>query len=260
MWTLVDNRPDGRIPARCASASVAQVLVAAAFVPGAPVFVPELSGPALSEVGPVRASAFGVCGQLAEMCSRWVLVGAGDPRRETSPRGTLAGFGVDVAVELRPGSDQPTDVGMPTTVLIGGWLRTETAPHVALTVEVVDPAAPPSPCLRQGLDLRSRLASTPEPVGLLVVADGATTITEKSPGGHKRGAVEFQNMIDGALAKADHNTIARLDESRCTEFGVEGRAAWQLASGAFAGLSMTSEVRYAGAPFGVGYTVAWWST
>lgn len=256
----MDNRPVGRILGSLASASVAQVLVAAAFVPGAPVLVPELSGPALSEVAPVRAAAFDVCGQLAEMCSRWVLVGAGDPRREMSARGTLAGFGVDVAVELVPGSDEPTDAGMPTTVLIGGWLRTRTAPHVALTVEVVDPAAPAQSCLRQGSDLRSRLASAPEPVGLLVVADGATTITEKSPGGLKRGAVEFQDMIDDALAAADHNTISGLDESRCAEFGVEGRAAWQVASGAFAGPSLASEVRYAGAPFGVGYTVAWWNT
>ena len=254
----MDNRPVGRILGSSVSASVAHVLVAAAFVPGAPVLVPELSGPALSEVAPVRAAAFDVCGRLAEMCSRWVLVGAGDPRRETSSRGTLAGFGVDVAVEFVP-SEEPADAGMPTTVLIGGWLRAETTPHVALTVEIVDPTAPASSCLRQGSELRSRLSSASEPVGLLVVADGATTLTEKSPGGHKRGAIEFQRVIDGALAEADHNTISRLDESLCTEFGVEGRAAWQLASGAFAGEALTSEIRYAGAPFGVGYTVAWWS-
>jgi hypothetical protein len=235
------------------------VLVAAAFVPGAPVLVPELSGPELSEVVPVRVAALRVCRDLAEICRRWVIVGGGDSRRPVSPRGTFAGFGADLVVDLDSGSKESADPAMPTAFLLGGWLHAQTAPEVTLTVEVTDRDAPASHCHRQGLDLRAKLATVPEPVGLLVVADGATTLTEKAPGGLEPEAVGYQQHIDAALETADYAAIARLDEFSCARFGVDGRAAWQLAAGAFDDSPVTSGLRYAGAPFGVGYTVAWWT-
>jgi hypothetical protein len=240
---------------------VANVLVAAAFVPSAPVLVPELSGPTVPEVLPVRAAAVQACRDLAEMCSRWVLVGIGDLSRPVSPRGSFVGFGVDVQVDLTPGADGPADPEMPTAVLLGAWLRGQTDPSATLTVELADARAPSIACIRQGRNLGSRLATIDEPVGLLVVADGATTLTAKAPGGLAPGAVECQAQIDSALGAADLAVISGLDETRCADLGVGGRAAWQVVAGTVGALEKSRvhpESRYAGAPFGVGYTVAWW--
>jgi hypothetical protein len=238
---------------------VANVLVAAAFVPSAPVLVPELSGPTVPEVLPVRAAAVRACRDLAEMCSRWVLVGIGDPGRPVSPRGSFVGFGVDVQVDLTPGAEGPADAEMPTAVLLGAWLRGQSDPSVTLTVELADTRAPRSACLRQGRDLGSRLAVVDEPVGLLVVADGVTALTAKAPGGLAPGAVECQEQIDIALGTADLAILSGLDETRCADLGVGGRAAWQVVAGAVGESRIHPESRYAGAPFGVGYTVAWWA-
>jgi hypothetical protein len=237
---------------------VANVFVAAAFVPSAPVLVPELSGPTVPEVLPVRAAAVQACRDLAEMCSRWVLVGVGDPGRPVQPRGSFVGFGVDVEVDLTPGAEGPADADMPTAVLLGAWLRGQADPAATLAVELTDTLAPTNACLRQGRDLGSRLAAIDEPVGLLVVADGATTLTAKAPGGLAPGAVECQAQIDDALGTADLAVLSGLDETRCADLGVGGRAAWQVVAGAVGESRVRPELRYAGAPFGVGYTVAWW--
>jgi hypothetical protein len=234
------------------------VLVAAAFVPSAPVLVPELSGPGLPEVLPVRSAAVRVCRDLAETCSRWVLVGVGDPLRPVSSRGTFVGFGVDVEIGLTPDVDGPADTEMPTAVLLGGWLRGQTHPGATVTAELVDPRATAVACIRQGRELGSRLASTADPVGLLVVADGATTLAAKAPGGLEAGAVDYQDQIDTALGAADLAVLSGLDESRCAHLGVGGRAAWQVVVGVVGEAAVRPELRYAGAPFGVGYTVAWW--
>lgn len=234
------------------------MLIAAAFVPSAPALVPELSGPQVPELLPVRTATLQVCADLATRCREWVLVGAGDPARPVAARGTFAGFGVDVQVELVPQAPGQADPEMDLSLLIGGWLRAQVDPEVRLTTELVFGSSGPSACAQQGHELARYLATRSYPVGLLVVADGASTLGPKAPGGFAEGSEAFQSAIDEALGSGDRAALAALDQPECELFGVSGRGPWQVAAAATQGCEVTAELRHAGAPFGVGYSVALW--
>ncbi|OPX15641.1 hypothetical protein B1964_08860, partial [Gordonia sp. i37] len=113
------------------------------------------------------------------------------------------------------------------------------------------------------------LSAVSEPVGLLVVGDGATALSPKAPGGGERAsAVRLQKRIDTALECGDLETLADLDAQECDAEGVGGRVAWQVAAAvARASRAHTDvdparldpECLYAAAPFGVGYVVARWT-
>lgn len=60
------------------------------------------------------------------------------------------------------------------------------------------------------LDLRGRVDAAPGPVGLLVVGDGATTLTDKAPGAFDDRAEAVQHAIDDALGRADVDALASL--------------------------------------------------
>lgn len=266
MWTLIDNgvvRIAQRGTPRRESATVAQVLVAAAFVPSAPVLVPELSGPGVAEILPIRDAAHAVCDQLAAQASRWVVVGIGDPAVPVAARGTFVGFGAGLEVEIDPQTPGDPDPSMPTSVLLAGWLVGAIDPRPQLTVTLVDAQTSAADSAELGRVLGAALASTDEPIGLLVVADGATTLGPKAPGGEQAGAAALQTVIDNALGSADLAALAALDEQACTALGVSGRAVWQLVAGAVAGAgvdraALDGRLLVAAAPFGVGYVVARW--
>lgn len=237
---------------------MAQVLVAAAFVPSAPVLVPELSGPGAPEMMPVRDAALAAVRELGCRARQWMVVGLGDPDVPVAPRGSFVGFGVDVEVDIEVGSHAPADPRMPTSVLIAGWLAAHSDPVPELAVTLIGSETTPAVCGELGRDLGARLARTDEPVGLLVVADGATTLGPKAPGGHVPEAPDIQNGIDVAIGSGDLAALAALDESICTRAGVGGRTVWQLVGGVVAGASVEARLLCAAAPFGVGYTVAQW--
>lgn len=240
------------------SATVAQVLVAAAFVPSAPVLVPELAGPGASEIVPVRAAALAVSRELSARARRWMVVGLGDPDLSVARRGSFVGFGADVEVAIEPDATEPADPAMPLSVLIAGWLAGHCDPVPRLDVTLVDAGTSAAECRSLGRRLGARPAQIDEPVGLLVVADGATTLGPKAPGGYARGAGDVQDGIDAALGSGDAAGLTALDESECARVGAAGRAAWQLACGAIDGARVDAELLWAGAPFGVGYTIARW--
>lgn len=240
------------------SATVAHVLVAAAFVPSAPVLVPELSGPGAPEVVPVRHAALAVSSELNARARSWMVVGLGDPSVPVAARGSFVGFGVDVQVDIAAGATGAADPHMPTSVLIGGWLAGHSEPAPQLAVTLIDAATTGPLSVDLGRELGARLAQTEEPVGLLVVADGATTLGAKAPGGEVPEATGIQDGIDTALGSGDLAALAALDEGECVRAGVAGRAVWQLVCGAVDGARIDAELLYASAPFGVGYTVARW--
>lgn len=229
---------------------------------------------------------------MAAAASTWIAVGAADPGRavhassDYSRRGDFGAYGVSVPVDLAgeglvgeslAGGDEP----LPLTMLIAGWLRAEATKTEATKTEatkkeesqaisviplVVDPGASPAECAERGRELAGLLASTSEPVGVLVVADGATALTPSAPGGGQReSAVALQQVIDAALADADLDALAALDPDASAADGVGGRAAWQVLAAACTStstdvpLSVRSDVLYSDAPFGVGYTVAVWT-
>lgn len=240
------------------SATVAQVLVAAAFVPSAPVLVPELSGSGAVEILPVRDAALAVTRELGARARRWMVVGLGDPGEPVAARGSFVGFGVEIEVDIEAGATGPADPYMPTSVLLAGWLAGHSDPAPQLGVALIDAETSGAVCGELGRELGTWLAQIEEPVGLLVVADGATTLGDKSPGGDVPDAKGIQEAIDAALGSGDLPALTALDESECARAGVAGRAVWQLVCGAVAGAEVKAELLCAEAPFGVGYTVARW--
>ncbi|GAA1480546.1 hypothetical protein GCM10009624_09860 [Gordonia sinesedis] len=268
---------------RHASTSVEPVLASVVFVPSAPLLVPQLAGPGAVDTAPVRDATVAAATRLAGVTTDWVAIGADDPNPAAAenlpvPRpvesfagtGTFARFGVDVPVRLAsgavPGSGAETPPAtvaetrpLPLSMLVAAWLRGLAGATRACPV-VVDPDTAPAVCADVGRDLAARIDATATPIGVLVVADGASALTPKAPGGGRREpAVRLQQRIDDAFAAADAEALAALDPDACGESGVAGRPAWQVAAALVAGHRLRADVGYAAAPFGVGYTVATWT-
>jgi hypothetical protein len=225
---------------------VGTVLVAIVIVPSAPVLVPELAGAAAAEIADLRKAVLTAAAVLPD---RWTAIGAGAADAVWAPEaaGTFAGFGVDVAVGLSPHADRVEDLAL--CALITGWLRGQVRPEARAEVRSFTPA---DDAVAQGRALRTALDADPDPIGVLVVADGCTTLTPAAPGGHDPESAAVQAALDDALAGGDTAALGALPAT------VIGRAAFAVLAGLAGPAPHAATELYRGAPFGVGYTVATW--
>lgn len=215
-----------------------------AFVPSAPVMVPELGRDADPQLGQLTAA---VRAAAANLPARWVALGVG-PRRVRVPAdavGTFAGYGADLSVRLAPHVDGAV-AELPLCALIAGWLRGQVNPAATVEVLVLPDDLTAEQALAAGRELRAGL----DGAGVLVIADGAATLTPAAPGGFDTNSVAVQQLWDDALAAGDVAALAGLD-------GVPGRVAYQAAAG-LAGPGAAATEYYRGAPYGVGYFVGTW--
>ncbi|ALG84621.1 hypothetical protein [Gordonia phthalatica] len=240
------------------------MLALLAIVPSAPLLVPELAGPAAVDTAPVRDAVRAVGDRLGQAATRWIAVGAADgasaPAAAADYRrfGDFGAYGVPVRVELGGEAGAGT-VPLPLSMLIAGWVRGQSGGDTTVTPVVVDAAATAQECRAIGARLAAEIEASPEPIGVLVVADGATALSRTAPGGGERAsAVALQARIDAALGAADCAALTGLGAEECVADGVGGRAAWQVLAALCADVACDSSVRYSGAPFGVGYSVALW--
>lgn len=237
------------------------VFTAAVLVPSPPLLVPELTGNAAAETDPLRRAALTASADLASRSTEWVAVGAGSAELTVPAEtcGTFRGFGVDVQVSLGPVAAGEADPDLPLAALIAGWLRTSTAPAASVDMRVLATSSSPQYCFDYGAELRTLLDRDDTPRGLMIVADGANTLTAKAPGSFDPRSVALQEEIDRALDSGDCETLTSLDPSTCEELGVTGRVAWQVLAGVFGGEPPSScRALYAAAPYGVGYYVGEW--
>jgi aromatic ring-opening dioxygenase LigB subunit len=104
--------------------------------------------------------------------------------------------------------------------------------------------------LAHGRRLRAEIDDGVEPVGVLVVADGAHTLTPPAPGGYDPDSIPTQAALDDALAAGDAAALTRLPDT------IVGRVAYQV----LAGLTEPRSAKelYRGAPYGVGYFAGVW--
>ncbi|KQU53932.1 hypothetical protein ASG84_04680 [Rhodococcus sp. Leaf278] len=235
---------------------------AAALVPSPPLLVPELTGSSAAETADLRAAAVEAVTQLTSKVDRWMSIGVDrtEGTYDATTVGTFRGFGVDVVVRLsdRPSSTVP-DPELPLSVLIAGWLRGTSDPGSAVEVRTVPADASAQWCATLGAELRRELDASSESWGILVLADGANTLTAKAPGSFDERAEAVQQGIDDALAAADVDSLANLDADLCAAVGVSGRAAWQVLAAAVGPDIIAGNELYRRAPFGVGYYVGTWS-
>jgi hypothetical protein len=200
--------------------------------------------------------------ELADVADNWFAIGVDPSGPVTLPpgiRGSFAGYGVDVRVSLDPSRDgaNPPDPMLPLPALVAGWLRGQ-AGATRVRVRLVEPSLPAEDCRREGTELAEQLAG-PDPVGLLVLADGSNRHTERAPARPDERAGPFDDRVAAALAAADPEALLALDAGLAAELNADGRAAWQVLAGvAMAGGRWTGRLRYSDHPFGVAYHVAVW--
>lgn len=225
---------------------------AIAIVPSAPVLVPELAGAAAAEIADLAAATLAAAALLPE---RWVVVGTGPADDEFGPDavGTFAGFGVDVRVRLSPQTGHESEqAAFPVSALLGGWVRGQAQPQASAQVRVYRSDHDVDTALARGRRLRAEIDRLPEPIGVLVVADGANTLTPAAPGGYGPDNAVAQQALDDALAGGD------VTELTCLPRQILGRVAFQVLAGlAEPGPRSTKEL-YRGAPYGVGYFAGVW--
>jgi len=226
------------------------VLSAISIIPSAPVLVPELAGAAADEVAELRAAMIAAVSALPP---RWVAVGVGATDGVVAPDavGTFAGFGADLTVRLSPqAGGEPID--MPLCALIAGWIRAQARPDAQAEVRVYAAHHDALTALELGRQLRSEIDQADEPTGVLIVADGANTLTPAAPGGHRPDDVEVQRTLDDALACGDVSALTRLPEQ------VGGRVAFGVLAGLAGPAPRSAKELYRAAPYGVGYFAGIW--
>ncbi|MEU7629212.1 hypothetical protein AB0C34_04385 [Nocardia sp. NPDC049220] len=244
----------------------------AALVPSPPILVPELCGGTDSagidhpdhpdQRAVLRAAVLDVVCTFADVSDRWMVLGVGVADDVLGPEtvGTFRGFGADLRVGLSSaavaGPDE-ADPGLALPALIAGWLRGRTAPAAVAQARIVARDASPDHCAELGAQLRAELDVTDASVGVLVVADGAATLSTKAPGYLDERADAVQDALDRALTAGDRASIHALEPALCAELALSGRSAYQVLAGLFRADPVV-ETRYRDAPFGVGYHVSLW--
>ncbi|AKN17533.1 hypothetical protein MHAE_03980 [Mycobacterium haemophilum DSM 44634] len=230
------------------------MLSAIAIVPSAPVLVPELTGTAAAEVADLGTA---VLAAAACLPPRWIVVGTGRADDVVGPGGgpgTFAGFGADVRVRLSPqaGGEAELPVEFPVCVLLAAWVRGQAQPDASAQVRVYCGDHDPDIALARGRQLRVEIDQASDPIGVLVVADGATTLTSSAPGGYDPGAADAQLALDDALASGDIAALTRLPRQ------IPGRVAFQVLAGLIEPGPRLAKELYRGAPYGVGYFAGVW--
>ena len=221
-----------------------------AIVPSAPVMVPELAGGAADELADLRRA---VATAASSLPVRWVAVGVGQSDAVVGPErvGTFAGYGVDVRVALSPVASDPA-AELPLCVLIAGWVRGQARPEAHAEVRVYSDDLDADAAMARGRRLRAEIDEAADPVGVLVVADGAHTLTAPAPGGYDPDSIPVQAALDDALAAGDVAALTRLPDA------VVGRVAYQVLAGLTEPAPRSAKELYRGAPYGVGYFVGVW--
>ena len=221
--------------------------------------VPELAATAAEELADLREAVYTAAGSLP---SRWIAVGVGAADAVLGPdgAGTFAGYGVDRRVTLSPGAADATSE-LPLCALIAGWVRGQTRPEACAEVRVYAADQDVDAALAHGRRLRAEIDDAVDPVGLLVVADGAHTLTPPAPGGYEPDSIPTQAALDDALAAGDVVALTRLPDT------IVGRVAYQVLAGLVEseisqsssrpGLRSAKEL-FRGAPYGVGYFAGVW--
>lgn len=236
-----------------------------AFVPGAPLLFPELTGPGAVGAGPVRLACARVVRDLLDPRPPVVVVVAPGERTRRHPDGawgTLAGFGVALeapAPRAAGGPPRPPRPSLPPGLTVGCRLLDAAGWDGPLVLQEVASGSTPAHCRELGAALAAEVPAA----AWLVVADGTTRRTARAPGSFDPRAEAFDAAAEEALATGSAAALARLDPTLAAELGAAGRAAWQVLAGAVpegAGPQASgARVSYAGAPYGVGYLVAAWS-
>lgn len=212
--------------------------------------VSELAGAAAAELAGLREAVFTAAASLP---TRWIAVGAGPIDTVVGPdqAGTFAGYGVDLPISLSPGiAVAPRE--LPLCALVAGWVRGQVAPDAVVEVRACADDLDADAAVLRGRRMRAEIDESPEVIGVLVVADGANTLTAPAPGGYDPESIPVQAALDDALAHGDAVALTRLPDT------IVGRVAYQVLAGLTERGPQSATELYRGAPYGVGYFAGVW--
>lgn len=229
------------------------MLSAISIVPSAPVMIPELAAAAAAETADLRQAAVSAVSALPP---RWIGIGGADADSVCGDGsvGTFAGYGADVPVGLsgRAVASGRSPARLPLCALITGWLRGIAQPEAVAEVRAYCSGHDADTALTFGRALRAEIDSADEPIGVLVIADGANTLSPPAPGGYEPESIPVQAALDDALTAGDAAALTRLPD------GIIGRVAYQVLAGLIGPARASASQLYRGAPYGVGYFVGVW--
>lgn len=229
------------------------MLSAIAIVPSTPLLVPELAGAVAAELADLATA---VLAGAARLPPRWVVIGTADTDDVLGPDGigSFGGYGADVRVRLSGRPAGPADVvaDLPLCALIAGWLRGRVRPEADAQVRVYRGDHDVDTALNMGRRLRAEIDRASDPLGVLVVADGANTLTAGAPGAFDPASPDAQRALDDALASGDTAALGGLPEQ------ILGRVAFQVLAGLTEPGPRSAKELYRGAPYGVGYFAGAW--
>ena len=223
-------------------------VVAAAVCPHPPLLVPEVASGAAPDLDDLRAACLAAIDQLSTASS--VLVVGAAAARAANPAAAGGSFGPYGAPGVRIGTGDPV---LPLSLAVGGWLVEQTKaaqlPRAYLAVPV---DATPAECRQLGQEI----ADGNDRIGLLVMGDGSARRSEHSPVHLHPRAEIFDTTVATALQHRDLDVLNALDPDLAAELQAAGRAPWQVLAGALAATTLTGDLTYHAAPYGVGYFVA----
>jgi hypothetical protein len=220
-------------------------VAAVAFVPSAPLLIPDVAAGSADRDVELRAATLDVVSRalgtedaestVAVVVAATVTGGEWD----ATTRWSFSGFGIDGGVATKA----PT---LPWQLGVGAWLLDEcgwSGPRHY--VGLADPEG--------SVDLLERSV-------VIAVGDGSACRTERAPGHLDPRADGFDAAIADCLARGDVARLAAIDQDLATELLCRSAPVWQWLSAATAGQSVVSaQLAMHVAPYGVGYFAALWS-
>jgi hypothetical protein len=223
-------------------------VIAAAVCPHPPIIVPELASGAAPELDSLRAACWAAIDLLASATS--ILVVGSAPVSATYAADAGGSFGPYGAADVRIGSGTPV---LPLSLSVGGWLL-ERSKVTDLPRSYV--AVPANEAPQHCVELGARVAEGNERVGLLVMGDGSARRSDHAPAHLHPRAELFDTTVANALRDRDLEVLEALDPDLAAVLQAAGRAPWQVLAGALRGTSLSGDLTYDAAPYGVGYFVA----
>ncbi|WP_405068447.1 class III extradiol dioxygenase subunit B-like domain-containing protein [Kribbella sp. NBC_01510] len=223
-------------------------VVVAAVCPHPPLLVPEVASGAAPDLDDLRAACLAAIDQLSTASS--VLVVGAAAARATYPAAAGGSFGPYGAPGVRIGTGDPV---LPLSLAVGGWLLEQTkAAQLPRAYLAVPMDATPAECRQLGQEI----ADGNDRIGLLVMGDGSARRSEHSPVHLHPRAEIFDTTVATALQHRDLDVLNALDPDLAVELQAAGRAPWQVLAGALTATTLTGDLTYHAAPYGVGYFVA----
>ncbi len=240
------------------------MITSAALCPWPPLLVRELTGadPVLPELRTACAEAVAVLLRASPEVVAVVGPGTATTSWPGNGRLNIAAFGPGAAAAAPGTAERPVLPPAPGTaerpVLppapgIGAYLLDQAGYHGELLIWSVSADEPVAGCRKLGADLAGGSTRT----ALLAIGDGSARRGPRAPGHFDERASAFDTEVERAVRAGDFTALLDLDPTLARELMATGRPAWQVLAGALEGMAgLTTEVRYAGDPFGVAYLVA----